>query len=45
MTALDGTGTLAWVIGDTNEAVRFLEATLATAERLRADVSRNPWCA
>ena len=32
--ALDDAGTLAWVMANTEEAVRYLEAALATAERL-----------
>jgi predicted ATPase/class 3 adenylate cyclase len=32
--ALDDAGTLAWMMGNTKEAVRYLEATIAGAERL-----------
>lgn len=32
--ALDDAGTLAWVMANTEEAVRYLEAALSTAERL-----------
>jgi tetratricopeptide (TPR) repeat protein len=35
--ALDDAGTLAWMMANTDEAVRFLEAALATAERLGDD--------
>jgi predicted ATPase/class 3 adenylate cyclase len=32
--ALDDAGTLAWMMGDTKEALRYLEAAIAAAERL-----------
>jgi predicted ATPase/class 3 adenylate cyclase len=35
--ALDDAGTLAWVMANTEEAVRYLDAALATAERMGVD--------